>query len=133
MSTKFTQEDLNKVLDNLHEGIIGYRKDYQWDMSNNAFDRNKARIGKKLSEETKRILSEEKKGKRPAVLENKEALKRRVENHYKPVLVYDKKGNFIERFNSVNDCKVKHQNAYYVLKGKWKQAGGYIFKYENNE
>ena len=29
---KFTQEDLDKVLDDLHQGPIGERKEHQWDM-----------------------------------------------------------------------------------------------------
>jgi len=33
MSKKYSQEDLNKVLDTLHEGLIGSRKEFQWDAS----------------------------------------------------------------------------------------------------
>lgn len=80
--------------------------------------------GKQLSEEHKKKISKSLKGKKS-----------------KPILMYDKKGNFIRRFNSITEANKyfgKDRNCSAInkcLKGRNrnKTAYGYIFKYENEE
>lgn len=55
----------------------------------------------------------------------------------KPVLQYDKDGNFIKKFDSVKkaatELNLNESSIHYVCKKqrRYKSTGGYIFKYEN--
>jgi len=48
----------------------------------------------------------------------------------KPVLQYDKQGNFIREWNCGSDTKIKH--IYDVCNGKRKSAGGFIWRYKES-
>lgn len=78
--------------------------------------------GKQLSEEHKKKISESLKGKTS-----------------KPILMYDKKGKFIRRFNSITEAneyfgkKRNYSSICKCLKGRRKTAYGFIFKYEDKE
>ena len=81
--------------------------------------------GKHRSEETKKKISESKKGK----------YKGKDSPNAKPILMYDKKGNFIKRFECIHDAneylgKGKYCSAISMcLTGRRKTAYGYIFRY----
>lgn len=45
----------------------------------------------------------------------------------KPIIQYDKKGNFIKKWKCGRDTNIQH--VYEVCNGKRKTAGGYIWKY----
>lgn len=83
--------------------------------------------GKHLSEEHKKKMSESHKGK----------YKGKDHPGSKPILMYDKKGNFIRRFDSTADANEYFgkdrscSNITLCLRGKNKTAYGFIFKYEN--
>lgn len=52
--------------------------------------------------------------------------------------MYDNNGIFVEHFDSVHDCKIKHpklraNQITKVLKGRIKSTQGYIFKYSKVE
>ena len=51
-----------------------------------------------------------------------------------PVLQYDKNGNFINEYHSIQDAErntgISHQNISNVCRGKQKSAGNYIWKYK---
>lgn len=55
----------------------------------------------------------------------------------KPVLQYDKEGNFIKRFDSVKKAAIElnlNQSSIHCVckkQRRYKSTGGYIFKYEN--
>lgn len=86
--------------------------------------------GKHFSEEHRKKLSESHKG------------KYKGENHpsSKPILMYDKEGNFIKRFDCILDTnkyfgkKNAYKNVSSCLTGRSKTTYGYIFRYdeENN-
>lgn len=100
---------------------------------NNNYGTKKERLsaskkGKTFSEEHKKNLSKSMIGKK-----GKDAPRS------KPILMYDKEGNFIKRFDSTADA-----NEYFgkargcssicgCLRGRRKTAYGFIFKYENKE
>lgn len=77
---------------------------------------------KQLSEEHKKKISKSLKGK-----------------NSKPILMYDKEGNFIKRFDSIVDVTEYFGkdrgcgNICNCLKGRRKTAYGFIFKYEDEE
>lgn len=54
----------------------------------------------------------------------------------KPVLQYDKNGNFIEEYPSLMDAERKtgvfHSNIGKVCKGKYRTYGGYVWKYKQS-
>lgn len=81
--------------------------------------------GKTLSEEHKKNLSETRKGK----------YKGKESSVSKPILMYDKKGNFIRRFDCIRQTneyfnkKNAHTNVSRCLREINKTAYGYIFKY----
>lgn len=54
---------------------------------------------------------------------------------FKPMIQYDKDGNFIKEWSSLNEYRKvtgdKNTNISSVLSGKIKTASGYIFKYKN--
>lgn len=72
---------------------------------------------------------------------NKESYRRGRENARKkmnkPVLQYDKHGNFIKRYNSIteaaNEIKTAHANISGALNRKQKTAGGYQWTYDGEE
>lgn len=61
-------------------------------------------------------------------------LQRVKEKVGKPVIQYDLEGNFINKYPSLMDTsrtlKISASNISLCCKGKYKQAGGFIFKYE---
>ena len=80
--------------------------------------------------------------------DNQDTLKKKIneannksgEGHKKPILMFDKEGNFIRQFDSINDTneyfgkKKAYSNVSSCLTGRNKTAYGYVFKYaeENN-
>lgn len=54
----------------------------------------------------------------------------------KPVLQFDKNRNFIKEYPSLRDAERKtgihYQSIYSVCKGRYKTAGGYIWRYKEN-
>lgn len=80
--------------------------------------------GKDLNEISKERLSESGKG----------ILNSRCNNY---ILQYDIEGNFINRYGSAREAaralgdESKHSGISYCLKGKYKYAYGFIWKYEN--
>ena len=90
---------------------------------------NSPLYGKHFSEEHRKKLSESKKGK----------YKGKDSPNAKPILMYDREGNFIRRFDSIVDA-----NEYFgkdrgcssicnCLREKRKTTYGFIFKYEDKE
>ena len=83
---------------------------------------NNPLYGKCHREETKKKMSEKMKGK-----------------NLKPILMYDKEGNFIRRFNSIGEANEyfgKNRNCSSIsncLNGRKKTTYNYIFKYEDEE
>ena len=86
------------------------------------------RIGKKTSDETKRRISEAKKGSKPV--------------NRKPVLMFNRNGDFVAEFPSIKSAAmylgVTVMNVSDMLHGKRKTVGGgydrkagYTFKYKN--
>ncbi len=63
------------------------------------------------------------------------SLERRIKAYSKPVLQFDKNGNFINEYPSIKDAAKKtginKSTIGMVCRGKYKYAGGYIWKYEN--
>lgn len=82
---------------------------------------NNPNYGKTFSEETKKKMSETRKGK-----DNPNA---------KPILMYDREGNFIKRFECARDTneyfgkKNADSNVSMCLTGRYKTAYGYVFVY----
>lgn len=101
--------------------------------NNNYGTRNKrtseSHKGKILSEEHKKKMSESHKGK----------YKGKDSPVSKAILMYDKEGNFIRRFDCIGDAyeyfgKNRYcSNITLCLRGKNKIAYGFIFKYEDEE
>lgn len=117
------------------------------------------RYGKHLSEETKRKLSEAKKGKKigPMSIERREALRKlltgvpKTEEHkrkisetllgrpnkecWKPILQYSLEGEFIREWESITEAqeyyKTKHISA--CAKGKRNNAAGFYWQYKTDK
>ena len=57
---------------------------------------------------------------------------RAAESRKRPVLQFDKEGNFIKRFNSINEASAAvgkcHSNLVACLRGRQKTCGGYKWK-----
>ena len=98
-------------------------------MSEKMRGENSPFYGKHLSEETKKKMSDSHKGK----------YKGKDSPNAKAILMYDREGDFIRRFDSIVDA-----NEYFgkdrgcssicnCLKGRRKTAYGFIFKYEDEE
>ena len=91
--------------------------------------------GKHLSEETRKKLSESHKGKRMSEETRKrmsESHKGKPSNKSKKVSKYDLTGNYIQTYNSITDAvkeNPKCTSISGVCKGKFKQSGGFIWKY----
>jgi len=87
--------------------------------------------GKHLSEEVKIKISKAGKGRKMP----KEAIEKSRVGKYKPVLQYDKEGNFLNRYNSGKEAeektKVGRSHISQCCKGKRKTAGGFIWRFEN--
>lgn len=86
---------------------------------------SESKRGKHHSEETKKKISESLKGK----------YKGKDSPHAKPILMYNKEGNFIKRFECIHDAneylgKGRYcSNITMCLTGRRKTAYGYIFQY----
>lgn len=98
--------------------------------------------GKHLSEEHKKKLSESHKGKTLSEEHKKkisESHKGKDNPNAKSILMYDKEGNFIRRFDCTRDTneyfnkKNAHTNVSRCLRGMNKTAYGFAFKYEDEE
>ena len=87
--------------------------------------------GIKRSKEFGEKISKSKKGKK----RNPQEVTNATLSKQKPVNQYDKEGNLINSFPSAklaaNYIGIHHNNMYDHLKGKYKTAKGYIFKYDN--
>ena len=85
--------------------------------------------GKHRSEETKKKISESKKGK----------CKGKDSPNAKPILMYDKEGNFIKRFECIRDANEYLGKGRYCssismcLTGRRKTAYGYVFRYADEK
>lgn len=108
-----------------------------------------ANYGKKLSEEQKKKISETCKkryaeGKMPQIggmnkgKQHSEIHKKRLSEankgkHSKSILQFDLKNNFIKKWLSIKEAKetLKIFGIDKVLAGKYKQSGGFIWRYEN--
>jgi group I intron endonuclease len=99
--------------------------------------------GKTHSEETKKKISKSNKGKTLSEEHKKkisESLKGKDSPNAKAILMYDKEGNFIKRFECIGDAneyfgKARNfSNISNCLSGRSKTTYGYVFRYaeENN-
>lgn len=66
---------------------------------------------------------------------SRQTVKIAMEHRKKGVIQFDKKGNMINKFESVSDAtrktNINTSNIVACCKGKLKQAGGFIWSYEN--
>lgn len=118
---QYTQEDLDRVLDELHKGVIGKRTQHQWDSS--------VRLKEPRSEEFKKSISKLHTGKkvRKEVTESLKKINR------KPIIATNLLTGESIQFDSTNNA-AKSLSLWpvyinYVLKGKHQQAKGYTFRY----
>jgi group I intron endonuclease len=111
---------------------------------------NKNRIYKPHSEESKKLISENRKktGKTEAhrlaieklkgrkVEKTEEWVKNNAESIKKPIFQYDLEGNFIKEWKSAKDVELEiglsRKNISANLRNKTKHAYGYIWKYKKN-
>ena len=113
---------------------------------NNNYGTKKERLseskkGKSFSEEHKKKLSESHKGKHHSEETKKkmsESSKGKNNPTSKPILMYDRKGNFIRRFDCIRQTneyfgKYVSGNVSACLTGKRPTVCGFIFKYEDEE
>ena len=60
-----------------------------------------------------------------------------IEASKKPIIQYDVKGNLIKKWNSITEAsknlKIELSNISHACKGERKSAGGYRWKYDNEE
>lgn len=94
--------------------------------------------GKHLSEETKLKISNSNKGEKcfwygkKMTEEQKQKLK--DGHNHKPIIQYDLKGNYIMKYNNIQEIKQKYNydvtSIYKVCNGKRKTAHNYIWKWE---
>jgi hypothetical protein len=102
-------------------------------------------VGYTHTEEFKQKLSADRKGKctrkeRQLSKETKEKISQKLQNREvtwgKPVLQFDKQGNFIKEWNNLNEAKLSTgaKNIFEVASGYknqlYKSSGGYIWKYK---
>lgn len=90
--------------------------------------------GKKLSEETRKKISEAQK----KVKHNKEWVDRVAEKHNKPVTQFSLNGEFINKYNSIKEAVLSVHNSASngtligsVCNGKRKSAYGYLWKWDD--
>jgi hypothetical protein len=85
--------------------------------------------GRIVTEQTKQKMSESKKGKTP------KNLNLLIKSRVKPILQYNLNGEFIKEWESVNLAKdeLNINNIELVVNGKRNSAGGYIWRYSDNE
>lgn len=111
-------------------------------------DANKNRIYKPHSEETKKLISENRKKtgktelhrlaieklKGRKIKKNEEWIKNNAESIKKPILQFDLEGNFIKEWKSAKDVEseieLSRKNISSNLRNKTKHAYGYIWKYK---
>lgn len=93
--------------------------------------------GKKTSEETRAKQSQARKGKpspRKGVKLSKEQVEKHAKKVSKPVLQYDKHGNFIKEWESRKEAaltlKINAGNIASCCTGNSKSAGGYVWKHK---
>ena len=59
-----------------------------------------------------------------------------ISNKSKPVIQYDKEGNFVNKYNSIREASRRTQVVISSIvencKGKRKTAGGYVWRYEGD-
>jgi group I intron endonuclease len=79
--------------------------------------------------------SQEKKDKAKGKKQTTEHIKKRSQARYKPILQYDMQGNFIKEWESGTEIKNKlniaNSGVISCCKGKYTNAGGFIWKYKN--
>jgi hypothetical protein len=103
---------------------------------------NKARLGKKHTEETKLKISKSVSGEKSPCfgrVGDKHpmfGIKRGLNPNSKKVIQYDKLGNYISEYSSILEAaeKTGQKNSTHigrVCKGKRKSAGGFIWKFKN--
>lgn len=97
---------------------------------------NSPNIGKKMSQEQKELLSQINLGhKNEKNAAEGNGMYQKIPKNAKSVLQYDKEGNFIKEWKSAAEAKkcLGIDNITIVCNGKRKYAGGYIWKWgENN-
>lgn len=90
--------------------------------------------GIKMSDDQKKKLSESKKGQIPYNKGLKMSDKQKIKLS-KPVLQYDKQGNFIAEYYGITEAEIqtniRKSDICGCCKGKLKSAGGYIWKYKD--
>ena len=105
------------------------------------------RYGKTLSKETKQKISNKTKGENNPMFgkhhskesKQKMSIKKQGKNHpqARKIAQYDKERNFIKIWNCMMDVQIelgiKHSNICECCRGKRKTAGGYIWKYVEEE
>lgn len=99
----------------------------------------KARIGFTLSKKSKNKISKANKGKKRTEAMNIKAGEIRIGkplyNSWKPILQFDKKGNFIKEWGSQTKAssilKINYHSINNCLKNITKTAGSFIWKYKN--
>jgi len=93
-----------------------------------------ANTGKKHSDETKKKLSEANKGKH---LSEETILKLKLNKKSIKVYQYDRKGNFLKSFPSIREAarqaNLDSKTIRKCLKGEYKLAGGWIWKYDDEQ
>lgn len=145
----FTEEEKDKLYES-RRGINGYWKGKH--LSEETKKRiSEAKMGKKMSEEARKRISESHKGLIPwnkgktawntgkHGIYSEETRKRMSESHKgkpsnkrKKVSKYDLTGNYIQTYNSITDAVKENPKCTSIIgvcKGKFKQSGGFIWKY----
>lgn len=127
---KHTEETKKKMSENNANYFLGktFLEEHKKNISKNHARFN---LGKPMSEEAKIKLSKSKTGKK----QSEEHRIKSANAANKPVLQYDKEGNFIREWNSITSAmKELHLKSgtgiIGVCKGKRKTAGGYKWKYK---
>jgi hypothetical protein len=119
---------------------------YHTDKTKEIMSKNNGRpwLGKSLSDEHRKKISESMMGKRGHNTGNKHSLETRIKmseanrgklnRMAKPVLQFSLDGEFIQRWDYINQAvhKLNIKNITSCCKGRQKTAGGYVWKYENS-
>ena len=145
----FTEEEKDKLYES-RRGITGYWKGKH--LSEETRKKlSESHMGKKMSEEARKRMSESRKGLIPwnkgktawntgkHGIYSEETRKRMSESHKgkpsnkrKKVSKYDLTGNYIQTYNSITDAVKENPKCTSIIgvcKGKFKQSGGFIWKY----
>lgn len=151
VSKKYTQQDLDQVLDKIKQGPIGQKKDWQWEQSINMLGdhRNKGKKltnahiekiantkrGKSLTEEHKRkqSITNKTRGIKPNELAKENARKAKFKPVVATCIVTGKIFNFHSSKQAAKELKLNSTNISSVLRKRQNSTGGYTFKYAKND